>query len=70
MDREHVGSSSIESVGYDPVTQILEIQFHNTGRYHYLAVPEEAHADLMLARSKGEHFNHHIKDRYPCKKIS
>jgi hypothetical protein len=70
MDRERVGSSSIESVGYDPATGTLEIQFHNTGRYHYFEVPPPVYADLMLARSKGEYFNTQIRDLYSCRKIA
>jgi hypothetical protein len=70
MDREPVNSRSIRAIGYDAATQVLEIEFHNTGCYQYFSVPEAAYTDLMLARSKGEHFNHDIKDQFSCRRIS
>ena len=40
MERQHVNSSNLESVGYDPTTQTLEIEFLNGGLYQYSGVPE------------------------------
>ena len=52
MDRQQVSSSSIRSVGYDPQTQTLELEFHNGGVYRYANVPEAVYRGLMLADSK------------------
>jgi len=40
MLRMSVSSSNISSVGYDPKTQTLEVEFHNGGVYQYFNVPQ------------------------------
>lgn len=58
-------SSMIATVGYDPDTQRLEIEFHATGKvYIYLDVPENIYLDLMAAPSAGRYFNACIAKRY------
>jgi hypothetical protein len=74
MRRTPVTSSSIRSVGYDPRTRRLEIEFHHEqGRpriYQYFDVPASAHRRLMAARSHGRHFNRFIKPRYRFVQVS
>ena len=59
----------IRSVGYDPDTSSLEIEFHHGRIYRYLDVPEFLYRGLMLAQSKGSFFNTRIVDRYPCEQL-
>lgn len=69
MIRVPVQSSDLASVGYDPVTRILEVEFVKTGVYSYLSVPPEVYAELMAAPSKGRYFNLAIKNGpYPYEK--
>ncbi len=70
MNRQHVSSSDLRSVGYDPAQMILEIEFNSGGIYQYLNVPETAYAALMKATSKGRYFHAYIKEHYKCDKIS
>jgi len=70
MKRTFVESSSLVSVGYDPALNILELEFHTTGCYQYFAVPRQVVEKLMAAKSKGAHFNAHIKARFPFKRVS
>ncbi len=65
MKRIPVRSSSIHSVGYDPKTKILEVEFHSGEVYQYSRVPETVHHDFMRAASKGSYFHDHIRDHYP-----
>jgi hypothetical protein len=69
VQRHHVSSESIRSVGYDPETQMLEVEFNNSGLYRYFGVPDLVYADLMRARSKGAYLNDFVKDRFDHKKI-
>jgi hypothetical protein len=69
MDREHVSSSNLHSVGYDEETETLEIEFHNGRIYRYSSVPADVHERLMSAASKGTYFNEHIKERYRCRRV-
>ena len=69
MERTQVTSSNIQSIGYDPDAQILEIEFKNGGTYDYSGVPEYIHAGMMNAESHGKYFHANIKDRYPFTKL-
>lgn len=60
-------SSSIASVGYDPDTRTLEVQFTPTpyapkgAIYTYADVPPDVHADLLAAPSVGKFFHRAVK---------
>jgi len=69
MVRTSVRSSNIRSVGYDPASRTLEVEFQSEGVYQYSSVPENVYQGLMQAASKGSYFHDHIKDRYLCKQV-
>lgn len=62
MNRVHVSSSNLASVGYDPGQQILEIEFHNGSIYQYFNVPNHIYNGLMAASSHGSYFSDNIKE--------
>lgn len=64
MNRVPVQSSDIVSVGYDPATATLEIEFHSGGLYHYYDVPSSEAEALVGASSVGRYFNANIKNHY------
>ncbi len=49
------------SIGYEPDTATLEIEFTQSGIYQYFGVPAQIYEELMAAGSKGNYFNHQIK---------
>ncbi len=61
MFRMPVQSSNLSSVGYDPDTQILEIEFNSGSIYQYNRVPEYVYQGLLSAPSKGQYFDQYIK---------
>ncbi len=64
MNRESVQSSMITSIGYEPDTSTLEIEFSSTGAvWQYYDVPENVYHE-MLSGSIGKYFNANIKDQY------
>lgn len=69
MVRTSVRSSNICSVGYDPASRTLEVEFHGGGIYQYSGVPKNIHLALMQAASKGAYFHDHIKERYLCRQV-
>ena len=69
MDRQHVRSSNISSVGYEIEAQILELEFHSGGVYRYSGVPESIYRALMGAASKGSYFHQNIRERYPFVRV-
>lgn len=57
----------LRSVGYDPGTAELEIEFRSGDVYRYYAVPLRVHRELLAAESPGAYFNHTINDHYPTR---
>ena len=72
MQREKVDSSQIVSIGYEPETQKLEIEFKTRSVYEYANVEPEVYAELMSAESIGRFFGQKIKsnpEKYPFTRI-
>ncbi|MFV2016264.1 MAG: KTSC domain-containing protein [Candidatus Heimdallarchaeota archaeon] len=70
MERQHVISSNLKSVGYDPETKTLEIEFLNGGLYQYFSIPESIYNGLMSASSHGSYFDQYVKKGgYTYKKL-
>ena len=69
MQRISVQSSNIRSVGYEPGSETLEVEFSSGRIYQYFDVPESEYEGLMSAPSKGRYFNASIKERYRCQQI-
>jgi hypothetical protein len=61
MHRTSVSSSNLASVGYDPQTRTLEIEFHSGSSYQYFHVPDTIYHGLMSAPSHGRYFDADIK---------
>jgi len=69
MDRLPVASSNIGSVGYNPFTGTLEIQFRNGRIYEYVDVPAAIYDGLMNSGSHGRFFHIFIRSAYPFRRI-
>jgi hypothetical protein len=69
MERTPVSSSNLRSIGYDPETATLEVEFNTGAVYQYHGVPQEAFDSLMQAGSKGAYFNANIKNSYGSSKL-
>jgi KTSC domain len=70
MIRTSVSSSNLTSVGYDSISQTLEVEFNHGGIYQYSGVPASVYADLMAASSHGQYFDRYIKKAgYSYRKI-
>ncbi len=61
MERHSVSSSNLASVGYDPQSQTLEIEFNDGSVYQYYSVPNSIYTGLMNASSHGQYFDRNIK---------
>ena len=64
MQRVQVVSTSIASVGYKAETQVLEIEFKDSGEvYRYFDVPLAEYEAFLQAPSKGSYLNQAFKKR-------
>ncbi|MGA3052050.1 MAG: KTSC domain-containing protein [Chitinispirillaceae bacterium] len=64
MDRLPVSSSNLASVGYDPSSMTLEIEFKDGSLYQYFDVPVAVYQGLMNADSKGTFFSQNLRNDY------
>ncbi|MGH8753818.1 MAG: KTSC domain-containing protein [Burkholderiales bacterium] len=69
MERKSVNSSTIRSVGYEPNSQTLEIEFTSGSIYQYSRVSPEIHRKLMAAPTIGSYFKNIIEDEFTAKRI-
>lgn len=72
MKRIPVESSQIKSIGYDPETLQMDVEFKPGSVYRYFHIERELHLDFMASESKGKYFDANIKtqsEKYPFVKI-
>ena len=70
MDKQRVSSSTVTSIGYDVRTRTLEIEFASGRVYQYHEVPDQMHAEIMQASSKGQFFNSYIRNAYAFSRVA
>jgi uncharacterized protein len=64
MERQAVSSSNVASVGYDPNSLTLEVEFHDGNVYQYFDVPQLLADGLIGAASVGSFLNQNIKGSF------
>ena len=69
MERTPVQSSNLLAIGYEPSTEILEVEFLDNSVYEYRNVPQVVYDQFMNASSLGSYFNREISQNYPYSKI-
>lgn len=70
MYRTPVASSNIRSIGYDPTSSILEVEFTSGGVYQYFDVSEYLYHAFLNSPSHGEFLNDKIRYNYRYQKVS
>lgn len=69
MQRQDIDSRLIRSVGYEPETETLEVEFKNSGLYRYMNVPQTEYDAMMEAESQGSYFLKQVRDAYTCLRL-
>jgi hypothetical protein len=69
MERKRVNSSKIRAVGYDPKSQLLEIEFSDGKLIQYRGVSPEIHRQFMAAPSPTSFFEDKIDENFPSSRI-
>ncbi len=69
MQRDYVSSSNIVSVGYDPASETLEVEFQSGAVYQYYNVNQSFYDEFMRAPSKGRFLAHQIKNAFPYSRV-
>lgn len=70
MNCTPVRSTNVASVGYDPGSSTLEVEFRAGGLYMYYGVPERHYLNLTSGtRSVGSYLAREIRGRYRYRKL-
>lgn len=64
MQRLPVTSSNVASVGFDPSSGVLEVEFRGGAVYQYFDVPEQVYVELVSSSSVSAYFNQFVRDSY------
>jgi hypothetical protein len=75
MERTLVESSNVKSIGYDPLTYVMEVEFGRDAYpgypfnrvYQYYGVPPEVHQSLMDATSHGKYLYENVAYEFTYK---
>jgi hypothetical protein len=67
MHRDSVASSSLVSIGHNPLTQVLEVEFKNGDVGEHEGVPADLYRQFMESPSKGQFHHQHIRGVFPFK---
>ena len=70
MNRTVVESTTLATVAYDAVLELLQLEFRSRAIYQYCGVPQAVHGALLQAPSKGGYFNSVIRGRFPYTQVS
>ncbi len=69
MERTPAKSSVVASVGYDPESSVLEVEFVSGRVYRYFLVPISRYRALLDAKSMGFFINSVIKPNHGCEEV-
>lgn len=64
VERTPVTSSNVRSVGHDPESNTLAVEFKDGSIYHYHDVDKDTHDQLIAARSIGGFIHANLKGVY------
>jgi len=70
VEREPVKSRILRSMGYDPSTKILEIEFQNNLIYQFFDVPPKVWTDLTRSTEIGKYFTDKVRTKFRSKVIN
>jgi YD repeat-containing protein len=68
VERRRINASNLRSVGYDPASRMLEIEFTGGNIVRYAGVPTEIHRRLMNAPSPS-FFWDSIEEDFPATRV-
>ncbi|QXA57383.1 KTSC domain-containing protein [Providencia rettgeri] len=69
MYRHYVAAFGIHSIGYDYGTEVLGIDYYQTGTYHYFPVPFSVYQHLLFVNDKPKYIASHLMKKYHTIKV-
>lgn len=69
MQRLPVAADDIRAIGYDVLSERLEVEFRHGDVYEFYRVPPASYELLMQSEQMDRHFHTYIRDRYQFLRI-
>ena len=69
MERKRVNSSKIRAVGYDPKSQVLEVELRDGTVLSYSGVSQEVHRQFTNAPSPTSFYEDKIADEFSARRL-
>lgn len=69
MERNKISSGNLRSIGYDPGTQTLEVEFSGGTVIQYSKVSVDTYRRLIGSSSMASFFRDNIEEEYTAKRI-
>ena len=69
MTRTKVTAASLKSIGYDPDSELLELEFTTGDIFDYQKVKPYLYLGLMNSNAKDVYFDKYIRDNHEVEKI-
>jgi hypothetical protein len=69
MERKRINSSRIRAVGYDPKSQMLEVEFSDGRVLTYSGVSPEVHRQFTAAPSATSFFEDKIDENFSSRRL-
>lgn len=64
MERKNIESSNLRSIGFDPDSSTLEVEFKSGAVWQYYDFPESSWYEFEASDSLGKFFHREIKGQY------
>ncbi|MDJ0510733.1 MAG: KTSC domain-containing protein [Crocosphaera sp.] len=61
--------SPVQSIGYEPQTKILRVNYKSGSIYIYFEVPEQTFKTMLTTHNIGKYLNSHIRGHYHSQKF-
>jgi hypothetical protein len=69
MDRRRINSNKIRAIGYDPKSQVLEVELRDGSVIAYSGVSQEVHRQFMNAPSPTSYYEDKIADEFSARRL-
>ena len=69
MERKRVKSDKVRAIGYDPKTQVLEVELRDGTVLAYSGVSQEVHRQFMNAPSPTSYYEDKISDEFSSRRL-
>lgn len=69
MDRTEVIAGDVAAIWYEPLDEILEVEFNNLCVFNFFEVPNDIYEAFMSSDDHDNYFENYIEDQYDSDRV-